>query len=62
MLKRTSLFHRGISKRSTEQLTGPTRVLHYEVGSFIRIGWKGLPWTDTLAYYDHLLIAAVKVL
>jgi len=19
----------------------------------IRLGWKGLPWTNTLAYYEH---------
>ncbi len=26
----------------------------------IRIGWKGLPRTNTLAYYEHSLIACVK--
>ncbi len=25
-----------------------------------RLGWKGLPGTDTLAYYENLLITAVK--
>jgi hypothetical protein len=26
----------------------------------IRLGWKGLPGTNTLAYYENLLIMAVK--
>ncbi len=26
----------------------------------IRLSWKGLPWTNTLAYYRHLYIVAVK--
>jgi hypothetical protein len=26
----------------------------------IRLGWKGLPGTNTLAYYENLLITAVK--
>jgi hypothetical protein len=26
----------------------------------IRLGWKGLPWTNTLAYYENLLITTVK--
>ncbi len=25
-----------------------------------RLSWKGLPGTDTLAYYENLLITAVK--
>jgi hypothetical protein len=25
-----------------------------------RLGWKGLPGANTLAYYEHSLIAAVK--
>jgi len=26
----------------------------------IRLGWKGLPGSNTLAYYENLLITAVK--
>jgi hypothetical protein len=26
-----------------------------------RLGWKGLPWTNTLAYYENSEIAAVKI-
>ncbi len=28
----------------------------------IRIGWKGLPWINILAYYKHSLVTNVKVL
>ncbi len=31
-----------------------------EVGSNIRLGWKGLPGINTPAYYTHLLITTVK--
>jgi hypothetical protein len=31
-----------------------------EVGSNIRLGWKGLPGTNTLAYYTQILITTVK--
>jgi hypothetical protein len=30
------------------------------VPSNIRLGWKGLPWANTLAYYEILKITAVK--
>jgi hypothetical protein len=47
----------------------PTRVkhlqmLHSKVGSWlhtnIRLGWKGLSGSNTLAYYENLLITTVK--
>ncbi len=41
-------------------------VLHHKGSSIpalqtdIRLGWKGLPWTNTIGYYENSLITAVK--
>jgi len=36
------------------------QVLHSRVGTNIRLGWKGLSRTSTLAFYENPLITAVK--
>ncbi len=32
----------------------------YQARVFVRLGWKGLPGTNTLAYYEHTLITYKK--
>jgi hypothetical protein len=36
-----------------EHLKGPLRGYVPTLQTDIRLGWKGLPWTNTLAYYKN---------
>jgi hypothetical protein len=36
-----------------EHLKGASLRLAPALPSNIRLGWKGLPWTNALAYYEH---------
>jgi hypothetical protein len=52
--------------RAGANLSEELQLLHSSASSCralaanIRLGWKGFSATNTLAYYEHLLIAAIK--
>jgi hypothetical protein len=54
------------SKAGTYPFEAAFKVLHstplQALPTNIRLGWKGLPVTNTLDCYEHLLIAATKSL
>jgi hypothetical protein len=43
-----------------EQLKGASLGYALALPAHIGLGWKGLPETNTLAYYDNQIITAVK--